>query len=97
MFRCASSAASYARWALATSAWNPVSAGAAPAATGARGLIAGSSGAAEELRQAAFQCLLHHDPVLIRDDDALELRNPPALRLQIERLDVEQRLLDRDH
>ena len=44
---------------------------------------------AEHDRQAALQRRLHGDAVAVHDDDALQLRQLAALRLQVDRLDEE--------
>src|SRR3954471_15156781 len=43
-----------------------------------------SSGASEQIGQRRIERLLHHRPILVRDDDPLELGDPAALRLEIE-------------
>ena len=51
---------------------------------------------AEDPVQGARQRFFHHDLVLMRDDDPLQLRDPAAGGAQVERPDVQERLLDRD-
>src|SRR2546430_11216840 len=44
----------------------------------------------------SLERLLHDHLVLVGHDDALHLRDPPTLGSQVERLHVDERLLDRD-
>ena len=59
--------------------------------------VRSSDRAAEQLRETRPERLRHDHPILKCDDYALELGNLSALRAQINRLYVNQRLLYRDH
>src|SRR5688572_26774243 len=53
--------------------------------------------AREEPLQRLVERFLHHDLVLVRDDDALQFRNLSGRRPEVERADVEERFLDGNH
>src|SRR5207247_4676213 len=51
----------------------------------------------EHRREGRLERWLHRQPIVVGDDHALQLRELPLLRAQVERLHVHQRVLDRDH
>src|SRR3990172_4019074 len=63
---------------------------------GPLGCIRRDGSASEDLAERSLQRLLHGDPVAEGRDDALELREPAPFRGQIEGLNVEERLFNRD-
>ena len=77
--------------------WPPASAAPARRRGSAGADSAAAPAAAEEAVERRVERLLHHDLVLVRDDDPLQLGDAAAGGAQVERPDVEQRLLDRDH